>query len=68
MHLLKQSSFHSNKLRNRSMLEPNPMHVHAVATKYASSQLEVSRLLCAHLTLAGGVDTKLLKFTGFQLM
>ncbi|XP_050523208.1 protein pigeon isoform X2 [Daktulosphaira vitifoliae] len=68
MHLLKQSSMHSNKLRNRSMSEPNAMHVHAVATKYVTSQLEVSRLLCAHLTLAGGVDTRLQKFTGFQLI
>lgn len=68
MHLLKQSSMRSNKLRNRSMSEPNAMHVHAVATKYASSQLEISRSLCAHLTLAAGVDTRLHKQIGFQLM
>ncbi|XP_025207382.1 protein pigeon isoform X1 [Melanaphis sacchari] len=68
MHLLKQSSMRSNKLRNRSMSEPNAMHVHAVATKYASSQLEISRSLCAHLTLAAGVDTRLHKQIGFQLI
>lgn len=68
MHLLKQSSMHSNKLRNRSMSEPNAMHVHAVATKYASSQLEISRSLCAHLTLSAGIDTRLHKHIGFQLM
>jgi len=50
------------------MSEPNAMHVHAVATKYASSQLEISRSLCAHLTLAAGVDTRLHKQIGFQLM
>lgn len=69
MHLLKQCSVRSNKLRSvRSMSEPNAMHVHAVATKYASSQLEISRSLCAHLTLAAGVDTRLHKHIGFQLM
>lgn len=50
------------------MPEPNAMHVHAVATKYASSQLEISRSLCAHLTLAAGVDARLHKHIGFQLM
>lgn len=50
------------------MSEPNAMHVHAVATKYASSQLEISRSLCAHLTLAAGVDARLHKQIGFQLM
>jgi len=68
MHLLKQSSMRSNKLRSRSLSEPNAMHVHAVATKYASSQLEISRSLCAHLTLAAGVDARLHKQIGFQLM
>lgn len=50
------------------MSEPNAMHVHAVATKYASSQLEITRSLCAHLTLAAGVDTRLHNQIGFQLM
>lgn len=50
------------------MSEPNAMHVHAVATKYASSQLEISRSLCAHLTLAAGVDARHHKQIGFQLM
>ncbi|VVC38649.1 Hypothetical protein CINCED_3A011046 [Cinara cedri] len=68
MHLLKQSSLYSNKLRSRYMSEPNAMHVHAVATKYASSQLEISRSLCAHLTLAAGVDVRLHKHIGFQLI
>ncbi|XP_050425482.1 protein pigeon isoform X2 [Adelges cooleyi] len=68
MHLLKQSSMQSNTLRSRSMPEPNAMHVHAVATKYASSQLEISRSLCAHLTLAAGVDARQQKLTGFQLI
>ncbi|XP_025425466.1 protein pigeon isoform X2 [Sipha flava] len=68
MHLLKQSSMRTNKLRSRTMSEPNAMHVHAVATKYASSQLEISRSLCANLTLAAGVDVRLHKRTGFQLI
>lgn len=50
------------------MSEPNAMHVHAVATKYASSQLEISRSLCAHLSLAAGVDARHHKQIGFQLM
>lgn len=68
MHLLKQSSMRTNKLRSRAVSEPNAMHVHAVATKYASSQLEISRSLCANLTLAAGVDVRLHQQIGFHLM
>ncbi|KAL3289631.1 hypothetical protein HHI36_023041 [Cryptolaemus montrouzieri] len=44
MHLLKQSS--ENKISRFQWQSQSPMHVHAVATRYVSAQLEQSRRLC----------------------
>lgn len=45
----------------------SPMQVHAVAMRYVSSQLEVSRILCSFLTQSVGIDTKKTE-RGFPLM
>ncbi|XP_045482490.1 protein pigeon [Harmonia axyridis] len=47
MHLLKQSS--DNKVSRFQWQNQSPMHVHAVATRYVSAQLEQSRRLCQAL-------------------
>ncbi|XP_044764823.1 protein pigeon [Coccinella septempunctata] len=47
MHLLKQSS--DNKITRFQWQNQSPMHVHAVATRYVSAQLEQSRRLCQAL-------------------
>lgn len=48
-------------------LGKSPMQVHAVAMRYASSQLEISKILCSFLTQAAGIDTKRGE-RGFPLM
>lgn len=56
MHLLKNS------------LRESPIHVHAVATRYVSAQLEISKQLCHLLTKLAGVDDELKTDKGFSLV
>ena len=45
-----------------------PLHVHAMATKHISAQLETSRLLCHMLCKATNVDSRIEQEHGFPLM
>ncbi|XP_065226070.1 protein pigeon isoform X2 [Planococcus citri] len=67
----KQEHVISVNLREISLhlvkLGKSPMQVHAVAMRYVSSQLEVSRILCSFLTQSVGIDTKRTE-RGFSLV
>lgn len=66
MHLLKQST--ENKMSCFQWQSQTPMHVHAVATRYISAQLEQSRLLCQILCKAATTDIKYEQEKGFLFM
>ncbi|KAG8288719.1 hypothetical protein J6590_014008 [Homalodisca vitripennis] len=51
---LREVSMH---LLKRGRGRESPMQVHAVATRYAAAQLELSRLVCQLITKAASVDT-----------
>lgn len=51
---LREVSMH---LLKRGQGRETPMQVHAVATRYAAAQLELSRVLCQLMTRAAGVNT-----------
>ncbi|CAH1117279.1 unnamed protein product [Phaedon cochleariae] len=53
MHLLKQSSNNTNKFQQQNQ---SSMHVHAVATRYVTAQLDQSRQLCQILCKAALYD------------
>lgn len=61
---LREVSMH---LLKRGRSRESPMQVHAVATRYAAAQLELSRLLCQLMTKAAGIDTNSHE-RGFPLM
>ncbi|XP_064215445.1 protein pigeon isoform X2 [Tribolium castaneum] len=56
MHLLKQSA--ENKISKFQWQSQTPMHVHAVATRYITAQLEQSRYLCQILCKAATFDPR----------
>ncbi|KAJ8923935.1 hypothetical protein NQ315_006711 [Exocentrus adspersus] len=56
MHLLKQST--DNKMNRFQWQCQSPMHVHAVATRYITAQLDQSRQLCQILCKAGTYEPK----------
>nr|XP_023019414.1 protein pigeon [Leptinotarsa decemlineata] len=56
MHLLKQSS--NSPMNKFPELNQSPMHVHAVATRYVTAQLDQSRKLCQILCKAAAYDSE----------
>ncbi|KAF5296648.1 hypothetical protein FQR65_LT10188 [Abscondita terminalis] len=66
MHLLKQST--ENRISRFQWQSQTPMHVHAVATRYVSAQLEQSRYLCHILCKAAGFDPKHDQEKGFAFV
>ncbi|XP_066601212.1 protein pigeon isoform X2 [Prorops nasuta] len=45
-----------------------PLHVHTMATRHVTAQLEISRLLCQFLCRAANVDPRLEQEQGFMLI
>lgn len=66
MHLLKQST--ENKMTYFQWQSQTPIHVHAVATRYVSAQLEQSRHLCQILCKAAIGEIKYDQDKGFMFM
>lgn len=67
MHLLKYSV--GNNTFDKLMWQTQtPLHVHAVATRYVSAQLEQSRLLCHLVCRIANVHSRHDNDKGFILM
>lgn len=66
MHLLKQST--DNKITRFHWQTQTPMHVHAVATRYITAQLDQSRQLCQILCKAATYEPRFDLDKGFILM
>lgn len=77
MHLVKHSAGRARWLQQSSVgrtlfstssANASAGHVHAVATRYATGQLEQSRRLCLMLCRIVGLDSHKTLLRGFQLM
>ncbi|CAH2000725.1 unnamed protein product [Acanthoscelides obtectus] len=66
MHLLKQST--ENRMNKWQWQSQTPMHVHAVATRYITAQLDQSRQLCQLLCKAATYEPRLEMDKGFIFM
>lgn len=66
MHLLKQST--DNKINRFQRQTQTPMHVHAVATRYITAQLDQSRQLCQILCKAATYEPRFDLEKGFIFM
>lgn len=66
MHLLKQSA--ENKISRFQWQTQTPMHVHAVATRYITAQLDQSRYLCQILCKASTYEPRHELDKGFVYM
>lgn len=67
MHLLKHSVGNS-KFDKMQWQTQTPLHVHAVATRYVSAQLEQSKYLCQILCHIANVNARHETEKGFILM
>ncbi|CAH1110405.1 unnamed protein product [Psylliodes chrysocephalus] len=65
MHLLKQTS---NSLKKFQQSDQSNLHVHAVATRYVSAQLDQSRQLCEIICKAATYDSEEDEDKGFILI